>query len=86
MRCLECLNGYECGGWGFLSPPTTSIVVGKAAGDGRIGQSGAPPDRHCSLFDALPHHPTVRVRSWSTVEALSSCGTRQSGAPMTLLL
>jgi hypothetical protein len=22
------------------------------------------PDRHCSLFSALPRHPTVRVRSW----------------------
>jgi hypothetical protein len=43
--------------------------LGKAAGDGRTGQSGAPP-----------RHPTVRVRSWSTLEALSSCGTGQSGA------
>jgi hypothetical protein len=27
---------------GYLSPPTTSIAVGKAAGDGRTGQSGVP--------------------------------------------
>jgi hypothetical protein len=27
-----------------------------------------------------PHHPTVRVRAQSTVGALSSSGTRQSGA------
>jgi hypothetical protein len=36
----------------------------EAAGDGRTRQSGAPPDRHCSLSGAPPHHPTVRVRSW----------------------
>jgi hypothetical protein len=35
---------------GYLWPPTTSIVVGEAAVDGRTGQSGAPP-----------RHPTVRV-------------------------
>jgi hypothetical protein len=35
--------------------------LGKAAGDGRTGQSGAPPDRSCSLSGAPPHHPTVRV-------------------------
>jgi hypothetical protein len=38
----------------------------KAAGDGRTGQSGAPPDRHCSLSDAPPRHLTIRVWSWST--------------------
>jgi hypothetical protein len=36
----------------------------EAAGDGRTGQSGVPPDKHCSLFGVLPCHPTVRVRSW----------------------
>jgi hypothetical protein len=43
------------------------VAVGEAAGDGRTGQSGAPLDKHCSLSGALPCHPTVRVRSWSTV-------------------
>jgi hypothetical protein len=65
---------------GIYSPPTTLVAVGEATGDGRTGQSGAPPDMHCSLSSASPRHPTVRVRSWSTVGALSSCGTRQSGA------
>jgi hypothetical protein len=37
--------------------------LGKANGDGRTGQSGAPPDRTCSLSGALPRHTTVRVRS-----------------------
>jgi hypothetical protein len=45
--------------------------LGKAADDGHTGQSGAPPDRSCSLSGALPRHPTVRVRSevdrWSFV-------------------
>jgi hypothetical protein len=48
---------------GIFPPPPTSIAVGEAAGDGRIGQSGAPPDMHCSLSGAPLHHPTVRVRS-----------------------
>jgi hypothetical protein len=60
---------------GFLSPQTTLVAVGEAAGDGRTGQSGAPPDRHCSLSGALPRHPNVRVRSWVDLGALSSCGT-----------
>jgi hypothetical protein len=25
------------------------VAIGKSAGDGRTGQSGAPPDRSCSL-------------------------------------
>jgi hypothetical protein len=29
-----------------------------------------------------PRHPTVRVRAQTTVGALSSCGTGQSGAPL----
>jgi hypothetical protein len=46
---------------GYLYPPTTSIAVGEAAGDGRTGQFGAPPDRYCALSGAPPHHPTIRV-------------------------
>jgi hypothetical protein len=49
---------------GIYGPQPTSIAVGEAARDGCTGQSGAPPDRHCSLSGAPPHHPTVRVRSW----------------------
>jgi hypothetical protein len=68
---------------GFFIPPTTSIAVGKAAGDGRTGQSGAPPDRHCSLSGVPPCHPTVRVRSrvdrWSFIflrHLIVRCHTR----------
>jgi hypothetical protein len=53
--------------------------LAKAAGDGRTGQSGAPP-----------HQPTIRVRSWSTVGGFVLlrhrtvwCHTGQSGAPLT---
>jgi hypothetical protein len=65
---------------GVFIAPTTSIVVGKAASDGRTGQSGAPPERYCALSGALPRQPTVRVHSRLTVRGLSSCGTEQSGA------
>jgi hypothetical protein len=51
-------------------------LLGVAAVDGRTGQSGAPPDSPVRQ----PHHPTVRVRVQTTVGALSSCGTGQSGA------
>jgi hypothetical protein len=44
--------------------------LGKAAVDGRTGQSGAPPDRSCRLFGAPPRYPTVRVREQSTVGAV----------------
>jgi hypothetical protein len=43
----------------------------EATGNGRIGQSGAPPNRSYSLSGEPPRHPTVRVRSlvdrWSFV-------------------
>jgi hypothetical protein len=41
---------------GYLQPSTTNKPLGKATGDGRTGQSGAPP-----------RHPTVRVLEQSTV-------------------
>jgi hypothetical protein len=44
--------------------------LGKAAGDGRTEQSGAPPDSSYSLSGAPPRHPIVRVREQSTVGAV----------------
>jgi hypothetical protein len=44
---LECCLGYPFLKWlvGVVFIPTNQFVaVGKAAGDGRTGQSGAPPD------------------------------------------
>jgi hypothetical protein len=56
---------------GALGVNATWVAVGEAAGDGRTGQSGVPPDMHCSLSGAPPRHPTIRVRSsvdrWSFV-------------------
>jgi hypothetical protein len=43
------------GGWGYLYAPTTLVAVGEVVGDGRTGQSGAPPDMHCSLSGAPPN-------------------------------
>jgi hypothetical protein len=55
--------------WGIYSPQPPIQPLGKADVDGRIGQSDAPATS-----------PTVRVLTISTVGALSSCGTGQSGA------
>jgi hypothetical protein len=55
---------------GIYSPQPPNNRWGWAAVDGRIG--------HCPVRQ--PRHPTVRVRALSTVGALSSSGTRQSGA------
>jgi hypothetical protein len=75
---------------GVFIAPTTSIVVVEAAGDGRTGQSSAPPDRYCALSGAPPRHPTVRVLEQLTVgtfvflwhQTVWWC-TGQSGAPLT---
>jgi hypothetical protein len=59
---------------------STLPPLAKAAGDGRTGQSGAPPDRHCAcLVHATSAYPLGfwEVERWS---ALSSSCTRQSGA------
>jgi hypothetical protein len=56
--------------WGIYSPQPPIQPLGRAAVDGRTGQ--------CPVRQ--PRHPTVRVLTVSTVVALSSCGTGQSGA------
>jgi hypothetical protein len=48
---------------GIYSLPTTSSRWLISAGDGRTGQSGAPPDSHCALSGARHVSATVRVRS-----------------------
>jgi hypothetical protein len=71
MWSSENLDAWSCGGWGVFIAPTTLVAVGEAAGDGRIGQSGAPPDRYCALSGVPLRDPTVRVYSevdrWSFV-------------------
>jgi hypothetical protein len=47
----------------FYSLPTTSSRWLISAGDGRTGQSCAPPDNHCALSGARHVNAIVRVRS-----------------------
>jgi hypothetical protein len=60
MQCLECLDLWWLGVFIALNHQSSRW---EAAVDGRTGQSGAPPDRHCRLSGAPTRHPTVRVRS-----------------------
>jgi hypothetical protein len=90
MWSLKNLDAKCCGGWGVFIAPNHQGSRWEAAGDGRTGQSGAPPDRHCSLSGAPPRHPTVRDRSgvdrWSFVLLWHWTvwwRTGQSGAPLT---
>jgi hypothetical protein len=70
MQCVECLDGWSGGGWG--------VFIALNHQNNRWGwllSMGAP--------DSLvrqPRHPTVRVLTQSTVGALTSGGTGQSGA------
>jgi hypothetical protein len=70
--------------WGIYSLQQPIQPLGRLSIDGRIGQSGAPPDTvwcatgHCPVRQ--PRHPTVRVLMVSTVGALTSWATGQCGA------
>jgi hypothetical protein len=70
MQCVECLDGRSGGGWGLFIALNHQTTVGEG-----LLSTGAPdsPVRQ-------PRHPTVRVRAQTTVGALSSSGTGQSGA------
>jgi hypothetical protein len=70
MRSSECLDGWSGGGWGVFIAPNHQFNRW-----GRLLSMGTPDSPVCQ-----PHHPTVRVLTVSTVGALSSCGTVQSGA------
>jgi hypothetical protein len=59
MKTSEDLDAWSCGGWGVFIALNHQQAVGEAAGDGRTGQSGAPP-----------RNPTVRVLTQSTVGEL----------------
>ena len=68
LNAMFGMLGCLCMRWlGVFIAPTTSIAVGEATGDGRTGQSGAPPDKHCRLSGAPPRHPTIRVLEHLTV-------------------
>jgi hypothetical protein len=67
FRMLGCLVLWWLGVFIAL---TTKWPLGMADVDGRTGQYGAPPDRHCRLSGAPPCHPTVRVQEQSTVDVV----------------
>jgi hypothetical protein len=71
---------------GIYSLPTTSSCWLISAGDGRTGQSGAPPDSHSALSGARHASATVRVRSWSTVGAFVVLLHRTVRCPLTSVL
>jgi hypothetical protein len=71
------LPHFEVAGWGGICSHQPSCSRW-----GMLLAMGAPdsPVRHRTLSGAPPRHPTVRVLTQSTVEALTSGGTGQSGA------
>jgi hypothetical protein len=77
MRSSECLDGWSGGGWGVFIAPTTNLTIGDGccrwAHQTIRCTTGQCPVRQ-------QRHPTVRVLTVLTVGALSSWGTRQSGA------
>jgi hypothetical protein len=71
---------------GIYSLPTTSSRWLISVGDGRTGQSGAPPDIHCALSGARHISATIRVRSWSTVGVVVVLLHRTVRCPLTYVL
>jgi hypothetical protein len=77
MRCLKNLDSWSGGGLGGIYSPNHQ--TNRWGGCGRWAHrtvwcaTGHSPVRQ-------PRHPTVRVLTVSTVGALTSWGTRQSGA------
>jgi hypothetical protein len=80
MQCLECLDPWCGGGWGIYSPQPPSGCWGW------LLSMGAPdsPVRHWTGTVGCPvrRHVTQPLGFGTNrpLEALSSCGTRQSGA------
>jgi hypothetical protein len=77
MRSSECLDGWSGGGWGVFVAPTTNSTVGEGC------SRWAHQTVQCATGHYLarqPRHPTIRVLTVSTVGALTSWGTEQSGA------
>jgi hypothetical protein len=71
MRSLKNLDVWSGGGWGvFIYPQPPNQPLGRLSVDGRTG--------HCLVRQ--PRHPTVRVLTVSTVGALTTWATGQSGA------
>jgi hypothetical protein len=77
MRSSECLDVLNRGGWRIFIAPTTKTAVGEGC------CRWAHRTVRCATGHypvCQPRHPTVRVLTVSTVGALTSWCTRQSGA------
>jgi hypothetical protein len=87
FRKLGCLELW----WlGFFIPPNHQGSCWEGCCRWHTGQSGAPPDTHCSVSGVPPRHPTVRVLEQLIVGAFVCLWhrtvwwcTRQSDAPLT---
>jgi hypothetical protein len=77
MCSLKNLDALKCGGWGVFIAPTTKMAVGEGCCRW-VHRTVRCATGHCPVRQ--PRHPTVRVLTVSTVGALTSWGTGQSGA------
>jgi hypothetical protein len=77
MRCLKNLDAWSGGGWGVFIAPTTNSTAGEAVYRW-AHRAVRCATGHCPVRQ--PRHPTVRVLTVSTIGALTSWGTGQSGA------
>jgi hypothetical protein len=77
MICLKNLDAWSGGGWGLFIALNHYIVVGEAVCRWAHWTVRCATG-HCPVRQ--PRHPTVRVLTVSTVGALTSWGTGQSGA------
>jgi hypothetical protein len=79
MECLKNLDAWSGGGWGVFIAPTTKPTVGEAVCRW-VHRTVRCATRHCPVRQT--RHPTVRVLTVSTVGALTSWGTGQSGVAL----
>jgi hypothetical protein len=77
MRCLKNLDAWSGGGWGVFIASTTNSTVGEDVCRW-AHRTVRCATGHCPVRQ--PCHPIVRVLTVSTVGALTSWGTGQSGA------
>jgi hypothetical protein len=81
------LPHLEVAGWGGIYSHQPNCSRWKAAGDGRTGRSGTPPDSVWCTTEQCPvsRHVilSLGLGAGQPLEALSPCGTGQSGAPLT---
>jgi hypothetical protein len=77
MRCLKNLDAWSGGSWGVFIAPTTKPTVGEGCCRW-AHRTVRCATGYCPVRQ--PRHPIVRVLTVSTVGALTTWGTGQSGA------